>query len=172
MNDARCDLMLSLFPTSLGWFGLLGDGESVHGVEIGHHSATSLRQRVGTRSSRESDWDPELRCRMEDFAAGKSTDFDDVSLVLPPMTRFRFRVMTHVRGIAYGQTNSYGEVAQRVGHPRAARAVGSVMANNPVPILVPCHRIIAASGQLGGFSSPQGPRLKKRLLELESGVTE
>ena len=109
---------------------------------------------------------------MEDFAAGKSTDFDDVSLVLPPMTRFRFRVMTHVRGIAYGQTNSYGEVAQRVGHPRAARAVGSVMANNPVPILIPCHRVIAASGQIGGFSSPQGPRLKERLLELESGVTD
>ncbi|MEE3364160.1 MAG: methylated-DNA--[protein]-cysteine S-methyltransferase, partial [Planctomycetota bacterium] len=163
---------LSLVPTALGCIGQPGAGESVHGAAIGHRSAAARRQRGGTRSSRESDWDPELRSRMEDFAAGEPTDFDDVSLVLPPMTRFRFRVMTHVRGIAYGQTNSYGEVAERVGHPRAARAVGSVMANNPVPILVPCHRIIAASGQLGGFSSPQGPRLKKRLLELESGVTE
>jgi|TARA_B100000809_G_scaffold230404_1_gene244732 methylated-DNA-[protein]-cysteine S-methyltransferase len=167
MIDARCDLLLSVFPTPLGWFGLLGDGESVHGVEIGHNSAASLRKRVGTRSSRESDWDPELRSRMEDFAAGEEADFDDVALVLPAMTDFRFQVMNHVRGIGYGQTLSYGEVARRIGRPRAARAVGTVMANNPVPILVPCHRVVAASGRLGGFSAPQGTELKKRLLALE-----
>ena len=104
---------------------------------------------------------------MEDFAAGAPTDFDDVALVLPAMTDFRFQVMNHVRGIGYGETLSYGEVAQRLGRPRAARAVGTVMASNPVPILVPCHRVVAASGRLGGFSAPQGPLLKKRLLALE-----
>ena len=124
MNEARCELLLSVFPTSLGWFGLLGDGEAIHGVEIGHDSAASLRRRVGKRSSRESDWDPELRSRMEDFAAGEPTDFDDVALVLPPMTEFQFLVMNHVRGVNYGQTISYGEVARRIGRPRAARGVG------------------------------------------------
>ena len=168
MHDARCDLLLSVFPTSLGWFGLLGDGEAIHGVEIGHDSATSLRRRVGSRRSRESDWDPELRSRMEDFAAGEPTDFEDVALVLPPMTDFRFQVMNHVRTVGYGQTISYGEVARRIGRPRAARAVGSVMANNPIPILIPCHRVVAASGRPGGFSAPQGTQLKKRLLELEA----
>lgn len=172
MNDARCDLLLSVFPTSLGWFGLLGDGESIHRVEIGHSSAASLRKRIGDHSSRESDWYPELRARMEDFAAGEPTHFDDVSLVLPAMTDFQFQVMTHVREIGYGETTSYGKVAQRIGRPQAARAVGTVMANNPVPILVPCHRVVAASGRLGGFSAPQGTQLKKRLLDLEAARAE
>ena len=170
MNDPRCDLLLSVFPTSLGWFGLLGDGQSVHQVEIGHDSAASLRHRVANRSTRESDWDPELRARMEDFAAGERLDFDDVALVLPTMTTFRFQVMNLVRGIGYGQTATYGEVAKRIGRARAARAVGTAMANNPVPILVPCHRVVAASGRLGGFSAPQGTRLKKRLLNLETNA--
>tara|TARA_B100000029_G_scaffold502792_1_gene578668 strand:+ start:2017 stop:2532 length:516 start_codon:yes stop_codon:yes gene_type:complete len=168
MTSSAQDLLLSVFPTSLGWFGLLGDGESVHGVQIGHGTAASVRTRYRRQASRESDWDPELRSRMEDFAAGTPVDFDDVSLVLPPLTDFQFRVMTQVRAIGYGDTASYGEVARRIGRPRAARAVGTVMANNPVPILVPCHRVVTASGRLGGFSAPQGTRLKKRLLRMEA----
>ena len=109
---------------------------------------------------------------MEDFAAGAPTHFDDVSLVLPAMTDFQFQVMTHVREIGYGETTSYGKVAQRIGRPQAARAVGTVMANNPVLILVPCHRVVAASGRLGGFSAPQGTQLKKRLLDLEAARAE
>ncbi|MBQ17906.1 MAG: hypothetical protein CMJ65_12355 [Planctomycetaceae bacterium] len=161
-------LILSLFPTSLGWFGLLGDGVSVHRVEIGHRSAASLHRRVAGRYAEKSDWCPALRSRLEDYAAGDRIDFSDVTVVLPPLTDFQFRVMDHVRQIGYGRTESYGEVATGVGSPGAARAVGSVMANNPVPILVPCHRVIAATGRLGGFSAPQGTRLKARMLALEA----
>jgi len=171
MNDDQTTLLLSVFPTSLGWFGLLGDGQSVHGVEIGYPSASSIRRRIGSASARESDWNPELRSRLEDFAAGQPTDFDDVELALPPLTRFRFLVMKHVRQVGYGRTTSYGEVARKIGRPGAARAVGSAMANNPVPILVPCHRVIAASGRLGGFSAPQGTQLKRQLLEMEAAAS-
>ncbi|GIS60136.1 MAG: hypothetical protein CM1200mP2_23610 [Planctomycetaceae bacterium] len=76
--------------------------------------------------------------------------------------------MKHVRQVGYGQTTSYGEVARKIGRPGAARAVGTAMANNTVPILIPCHRVIAASGRLGGFSAPRGTRLKQRLLDLEA----
>ena len=111
-----------------------------------------------------------LRSRLEDFAAGQPIDFDDVELVLPPLTNFRFLVMKHVRQVGYGQTTSYGEVARKIGRPGAARAVGTTMANNTVPILIPCHRVIAASGRLGGFSAPRGTRLKQRLLDLEANA--
>ena len=168
MNGDAPPLLLSVFSTSRGWFGLLGDGQSVHGVQIGHSSAASVRRRIGSDSTRESDWDPELRSRLEDFAAGQAIDFDDVELALPPLTNFRFLVMKHVRQVGYGQTTSYGEVARKIGRPGAARAVGTAMANNTVPILIPCHRVIAASGRLGGFSAPRGTRLKQRLLDLEA----
>ena len=168
MNGDAPPLLLSVFPTSLGWFGLLGDGQSVHGVQIGHSSAASVRRRIGSDSTRESDWDPELRSRLEDFAAGQAIDFDDVELALPPLTNFRFLVMKHVRQVGYGQTTSYGEVARKIGRPDAARAVGTAMANNTVPILVPCHRVIAAHGGLGGFSMPKGVEMKRKLLGIES----
>ncbi len=169
MSNSRCELILSIFPTPLGWFGLIGDGESLHGVEIGHRSATSIHRRVAGQYASKSDWCPALRSRMEDYAAGGPVDFSDVTVVLPTLTDFQFRVMDHVRQISYGRTESYGQVAAEVGSPGAARAVGSVMANNPVPILVPCHRVIAATGRLGGFSAPQGVRLKARMLAMEAG---
>jgi methylated-DNA-[protein]-cysteine S-methyltransferase len=69
--------------------------------------------------------------------------------------------------LAYGQTSTYGELALRVGHPRAARAVGTVMATNRFPILIPCHRVLASGGKLGGYSSHAGTNLKQILLDME-----
>ncbi len=78
--------------------------------------------------------------------------------------------MAACRRIPWGQTRSYAQLAAVAGRPGAARAVGSVMAKNRVPLVVPCHRVIASSGQLGGYSAPQGLSLKRRLLAMESGV--
>ncbi|HLA86043.1 MAG TPA: MGMT family protein, partial [Thermoguttaceae bacterium] len=72
------------------------------------------------------------------------------------------------RRIPYGRTRTYGQLAAEVGHPQAARAIGRFMASNRVPILVPCHRVVAADGRLGGFSAPGGVAFKRRLLEMES----
>ncbi len=90
----------------------------------------------------------------------------DVKLDLTGYTDFQKKVVRAVRRIPRGQTASYGQVAAKVGSPRAARAFGTVMAQNRYPLIVPCHRVVAASS-LGGFSAPDGISLKRRLLKLE-----
>ncbi len=87
-----------------------------------------------------------------------------VRLDLAALPRFQKKVLLAARGILYGRTATYGEVAARAGRPHAARAVGQAMARNPVPLAVPCHRVVAADG-LGGFGG--GAALKRRLLALE-----
>ena len=118
----------------------------------------------------ECDWHAGLRRRLEAFAAGEPCDFADVQLALPSLTPFQQRVIAETRGIGYGQTLTYGELAARAGAPRAARAVGTVMSSNRIPILIPCHRVIASGGRLGGYSAPQGVDLKRRLLEMEAAA--
>lgn len=106
--------------------------------------------------------------RLIGFLNGRPFAFDDVPLALEHLSSFQRRVVAACRGIPYGSTRSYGEVAAAAGSPGAARAVGQVMAGNRMPLVVPCHRVLAAGGKIGGFSAPQGLNLKRRLLALES----
>lgn len=80
-------------------------------------------------------------------------------------TPFQKKVWTALRKIPYGQTRSYGEIAQRIGHPKAFRAVGNANGKNPVPLIIPCHRVIESNGGLGGFG--HGLKVKKQLLDFE-----
>ena len=80
---------------------------------------------------------------------------------------FRGEVLAALETVPYGETVSYGELAGMAGRPLASRAVGTAMATNPLPLVVPCHRVIAAGGRLGGYGP--GPALKVQLLELEGG---
>ena len=93
-----------------------------------------------------------VRRDLSAYFGGVSTDF--ASLALDPLgTPFQLRVWQELRRIPWGQTISYGELARRVGNPKASRAVGQANAVNPIPLIVPCHRVIAADGSLGGYSS-------------------
>jgi len=161
---------LALFQTDLGWFALCGIGRRVTSLSIGHLSAAAARRTVTADADQpiETDWFPTLRRRLEGFAAGIEMNFADCDLDLDDYTVFQKHVLTVTRGIAYGTTVTYAQLAQSAGAPRAARAVGNVMARNPVPILVPCHRVTAAGGGWGGYSAPQGVVLKRRLLAMES----
>ncbi|HUU82046.1 MAG TPA: methylated-DNA--[protein]-cysteine S-methyltransferase [Phycisphaerae bacterium] len=97
---------------------------------------------------------------------GKPVRFE-VRLDLGGVSEFRRRVLEACRRIPRGQTASYADLARAAGSANAMRAVGSTMANNPLPLIVPCHRVVRSDGTLGGFSSPEGVLLKRRLLELE-----
>ncbi len=88
----------------------------------------------------------------------------DIPLALDGFSSFGISVLTTCRAIEFGQTITYGRLAKKSGRPNASRAVGSTLAKNPLPLLIPCHRVIRSDGKLGGFSAPGGVNLKKRLL--------
>jgi len=169
---------LSIFPTNLGWFGLLGRDSRLVAVLVGHASADDVRracrrdQEISTGAGlREHDWNPELRRRLERYCIGEKCEFHDVPLELPERTEFQQRILKVTRRIPYGKMMSYGVLAEKAGYPRAARAVGTVMSSNRFPIVVPCHRVVASGGKTGGYTSPQGVNLKLRLLALEANCS-
>lgn len=157
--------ILSIFPTRLGWFGLAGSNGRVTGLCFGHDSAAEVQHRLP--ADEHDDWHPLLQERLQAYADGETDDFRDVDVDLEHLTPFQQRVVRRLRDVRYGETVSYGELAQRIGAPRSARAVGRVMATNRMPIILPCHRVLASGGALGGFSAPQGIAMKRRLLQLE-----
>ena len=137
-----------------------------------HTSPVAVRQALGDDAEQaiDADWSPQLRQKLVSYALGKQVRFDQVAIQRPrPLTDFQQRVVEIVRAIPRGETLTYGEVATRAGSPGAARAVGTVMSSNPVPIIVPCHRVVGSAGGLGGFSAAGGVRTKQWMLEIESG---
>jgi len=99
--------------------------------------------------------------------AGEGADLSQIVLDLAGVEQFDRRVADVARAIPAGETLTYGEIATRIGAPGKAREVGAALGRNRFPIIVPCHRVVAANGKLGGFSGPGGPRTKLRLLEIE-----
>ena len=115
-----------------------------------------------------------LRRLLDQFLRGKRVDFD-VPFDLGDLGDFSRRVLLEVKEIPYGAVASYGAIGRRLGYPSAARAVGQAVGRNPVPIVIPCHRVIRSDGMLGGFS--MGLNLKEQLLALEGirlpqGITD
>lgn len=101
---------------------------------------------------------------------GERVDLSGVRLDLEGVSPFNRRVYEVTREIPAGQVLTYGDVAHRLGDPDAARAVGRALGQNPFPVVVPCHRVVAAGGQLGGFSGGAGRVTKQRMLEIEGAV--
>ncbi len=170
-------LGMSIFPSALRWIAMLGRGETLLRLTFGHASADDSLAALRADDAWQpllagvarSDWNPWLAARLQAYAEGKADDFLDVQLDLSALTAFQRRVVKHCRRIPRGQTLSYGQLAALAGSPRAARAVGNVMAANQTPLVVPCHRVVAAGG-LGHYSAAGGRRMKLRLLEAEASV--
>jgi len=99
--------------------------------------------------------------------AGERRDLREIVLDDRALDDFRRRVYAATRAIGPGETATYGEIARAIGDPGAARAVGAALGSNPFPIIVPCHRVLAADGALHGFSAPGGLATKRRMLEIE-----
>lgn len=165
------------FPSRLGWMALAADEDTVHGLTFGHEVAPkavrSLRRIIRDAPNdtcRVSDASAEIRSliqRLQEFADGRESEFLDVRLNLSHLTPFGEIVTQRCRKIPWGDTLSYRDLAVACGHPGAARAVGNVMRNNRFPLIVPCHRVLATGGGLGGYSAPQGLQMKERLLVIE-----
>ncbi|MFV1967982.1 MAG: methylated-DNA--[protein]-cysteine S-methyltransferase [Pirellulaceae bacterium] len=167
MNQAK----MTIFQSELGWMAAIWTGHRIRELTFGHRSPRDAVRRLTS-----DDLDPgepdefmqKLISRLRAFAHGETRDtFLNVSLHVSDMTDFQCAVIHHCRRIQAGETKSYGELAALAGHPEAARAVGHVMATNRFPLIVPCHRVVAASRRLGGFSAPNGLDMKRRLLAAE-----
>ncbi len=143
--------------TPIGWVSVVAGREGVRRVLIG-------RRLEGGGSGEAARWAAEAARQIGEYMAGRRRQFD-VPLDLRGLSEFARRVLELCRQIPYGATASYGEIARKAGRAGAARAVGRVMARNPVPILVPCHRVVRADGALGGFGA--GLAAKRELLALE-----
>jgi methylated-DNA-[protein]-cysteine S-methyltransferase len=108
----------------------------------------------------------DVRRELDEYFAGRRQEFDlPLDLRVPP---FPADVLRELALVPYGRTETYGTLAARAGRPRAARAVGTIMNRNPIPIVLPCHRIVGANGSLTGYAG--GLEVKRRLLELEGAM--
>ena len=102
------------------------------------------------------------------YFAGEAVDFSEVAVDLDGQDELFRRIYAATRALGYGQTSTYGTLAKELGAgPEAARDVGQAMAKNPVPLIIPCHRVLAAGGKVGGFSAPGGSNSKVKMLALE-----
>lgn len=108
--------------------------------------------------------------RIRKHLAGEGQDFRDITLDLDGMGPFAQRVYEAARGIPTGQTATYGELAKAVNQPGAARGVGQALGKNPIPLIIPCHRVLAAGGKPGGFSAHGGQATKVRMLAIEGAA--
>jgi O-6-methylguanine DNA methyltransferase len=105
--------------------------------------------------------------RIRKHLSGELQEFHEVPVDLSGAAPFARQVLAAAREIPPGKTTTYGELARAVGRPDAARAVGRIMGSNPIPLIIPCHRVVAADGKPGGFSAPGGRMTKAELLAIE-----
>ena len=165
----RTDMRYAVFNTSAGWIGLLSSEKGLRNVTLPQHSEEAALGALG-RDVAKAEPAPgaftELIERLHAYFRGEWVDFDD-RLDLSAGTPFQRAVWMATRRIGYGQTRTYRWVAGEVGRPLAARAVGQALGANPLPLVVPCHRVIGSDGGLAGFGG--GLEMKRYLLNLEQG---
>ena len=154
----------SLYDSSIGTLLLLADSRGLREVRFTKSEADALGQ-LEESWIESRDVFTDCVAQLDAYFAGELRSFD-LPLVYSG-TDFQQQVMHALQGVPYGETCSYGELARKLGREGAARAVGSANRRNPLPIIVPCHRVIGANGDLAGFAG--GLDIKRKLLAIESG---
>ena len=160
-----------IFCSRWGWFGLWGGERGLlrMSLPIGDRDKA---KRVLLKGIEAASYDkrlfPELVAGIRAYFEGDCVDFADILVELDGLSGFSEQVLITCRQVGYGRTVSYGRLAELVHRPGAGQAVGNVLAKNPVPLIIPCHRVIRSDGKIGGFSAPGGISLKQRMLELEA----
>ena len=157
----------SLFTTDHGVGAVYATEVGVVAVEIPDLSRVDSGKRMDAPKGEASPLTIRAADRLQEYFAGGRPDFHDIPVDLGQLPLFRQNVLQIIRHLSYGEISSYGRVAQECGSPGAARSVGGALAANPVPIIIPCHRVIAADGRLTGFSAPGGEASKRALLLME-----
>ncbi len=166
------DSGFALFNTAIGPCAIAWGERGILGVQLPEFDEARTRSRMRRRFPGASEIAPpsDVARVVDDIVAllaGEAIDFSAVLLDMERVPPFHRRVYEAARTIRSGATLTYGDIAKRLGVPAEAREVGEALGRNPFPIIVPCHRVLAAGGKLGGFSAPGGTRTKRRLLVIE-----
>ncbi len=165
----------TLFETSIGACGIVWSERGIKAARLPEPDAEAMRAQLMRRFPNAIEAAPPtvIQKAIDDIVAllnGERCDFADVTLDDDDVPDFNKRVYTIARAIPPGETLTYGEVAEKLGDKALARAVGVALGQNPFPPIVPCHRILAASGKTGGFSAPGGVTTKLRMLTIEKAA--
>jgi len=159
---------LTIFETSWGWIGIAMTGRGLAGLNFPQPTRNialrGLLERWPAGEEVEAGLFDDVVDQVRRYLAGEPLEFD-LPLDWSGYTPFLQAVWRITQSIPYGETRTYAELARAVGRPRAYRAVGRAMATNPIPLIVPCHRVLRSDGGLGGYGG--GLDVKKRLLEME-----
>jgi methylated-DNA-[protein]-cysteine S-methyltransferase len=165
--ESFSEIMLDVLQTKIGWIGLAWTSRGILWLVLPRGSRAEVLQELqreftdGVLTSAPA----ELTNELVEYAEGRRRAFDlplDWSLVKP----FQRAVLTMALKIPFGETRTYGWIARAIGKPRAARAVGRALATNPIPLILPCHRVVGSDGSLTGYGG--GLPLKRRLLQMEA----
>jgi methylated-DNA-[protein]-cysteine S-methyltransferase len=163
---------MAVFPTAIGDCGIVWNDSGVCGVQLPEDDSAATRERLlrywpDAVAAAPSPIANRAIEGMTALLSGTPDRMDDVVIDLGAVSDFRQGVYEIARTVGPGDTITYGAIATRLGSPHAAREVGQALGANPVPLIVPCHRVLAAGGRLGGFSARGGVTTKSRLLAIE-----
>jgi methylated-DNA-[protein]-cysteine S-methyltransferase len=161
----------TVFKTDMGWMTIVGSERGLVSISLPHKSSRQALESLGKiveNVASSPDRFRDLTRRLIAYFDGHKVSFTD-ELDLSNATQFQRKVWQAARLIPYGETRSYGWLADKVAKPGAGQAIGQAMSKNRLPIIIPCHRVIAGDGSLGGFTG--GLDMKRRLLQLETSVT-
>lgn len=161
-----------IFESALGWMGIAWRADAITRLCTPQSSKAAIETRLSRYGSPADSGalPPSIITAIDllkRYAAGETVDFSAVAVDLGDVDAFRLAIYDAARKLGFGETTTYGGLATAAGHPGMAQQTGQALGQNPVPIIVPCHRILAAGGKIGGFSAPGGSRTKEILLSLE-----
>ncbi len=167
----------ALFSTPIGECALIWGHVGVAGLALPERDTHATRERLVRHFEAPSETSPTTDiaraiANVQQLLRGDSVDLSTIVLDMGAIPPFNQRVYTAARAIPVGETITYGELAKRIDSPKSSRAVGRALGRNPFAIIVPCHRIVSASGGLGGFTAHGGITTKQRLLAIERGIID
>jgi methylated-DNA-[protein]-cysteine S-methyltransferase len=162
----------AVFDTVIGFMGIAWSEAGLTRLCLPQRNRDAVERRLLhhagiAASSARPQWVTELIASIQAYAAGEDVDFSGVPVDLTGVDDFRLAIYDAARKLAFGETTTYGELARRAGHAGLARETGAALGANPVPLVIPCHRILAAGGKIGGFSAPGGSTTKEKMLAME-----
>lgn len=163
-------LISIVVETAMGWAGVALTDRGIRHATLFHRTREAVQRELGAcgASERADARKSEISGLLRGYAGGGGTSLDEYPVDLPPCTELQRAIWLALRDIPRGETRSYGWLARRVGRGAAPRAIGAAVGANPVPLWLPCHRVIGSDGSLTGFGG--GLAMKQALLELEGAL--